>query len=212
MLPSFRKPQLAAYVLVAVVAACDSSQGTSSKELTRAIAKQKIVDLLNLPVEVSVAVPQVVEISTYVAKDVARKDFEDAMNGLSSEGLITLGKPNRPIAGMPIHTMEVGLTEKGKQFLSSKAKVEQGGHKAWVMVGCVVDFNEITGIQHNAPKTEADVHLTVKVSKISPFAVLDRNSLCGHVLHGKGEGRERNLVSQVMKMALFDDGWRVVPR
>jgi len=208
----FEKRTVIGYLLMVIVAACDGSQGSSSKDLTRALAKQKIGELLKSPFEVTVALPPVVEIAHTAVKTWPQQQLEASLNRLVSDGLITLGEPKRAVAGMPVYTLRVALTEKGKQFLASKEVAGQAGDKQRVVVMCVMDFHEITGIQQNAQKTEADVHLTIKVSKVSGFAVLNPDSPCAVVLNGKGEGPEKNLLSQVMKMVLFDDGWRVVPR
>lgn len=76
---------------------------------------------------------------------------------------------------------------------------------------CIADLHDITGIRQSADKTQADVHFTVKISGTTAFSLLAADGHpCLISFRSAKAGRPSGQFPFIAKMALFDDGWRVV--
>jgi hypothetical protein len=128
----------------------------------------------------------------------------EILNLLQKEGFVKLKEEQMRYAPMFVRTYSVHLTEKGEPYRQKSTK------DAHVVRMCVLEVEEVTGIQQNADKTRAEVHYTVKSTNFSPFAALQPKGPCFRLFSDKKATLEKAVFSDIAKLALFDDGWRVV--
>lgn len=183
-------------------------EGQSSKDLSRTVAKQKLLEAANFPWEMTVPFQEKIRVAAYDS------DTGPLLGRLQGAGLVTVKQ--RSLGGGVFIDYEIRLTDKGAEYLPSPRTVEAAAKKAGnkgvgpLVTVCFLDFDEITGIQQNADKTEALVHFRLKAQKVNAFAMLaTEKHPCRIAFNGKGEGADNNLIARTQTMALFDDGWRV---
>ncbi len=176
--------------LILGAAGCSES---TSKNLTRELARAKIAAGNKFPLERTIDLPLRIQI-----KDMGTLPLYQRAE---SAGAIKLTKYNQPYQVWPIY--DVALTEIGAKF---KAQDQKGAEKNTVtVVACKIDFGEVTGIEQSADKTKADVHFDLVSTGPTPFAQLDVDGLCSRPFR-----KATTKAPHIAKMSLFDDGWRIV--
>lgn len=144
---------------------------------------------------------------TQAGPDARRKAWE-ARRAAAERKLEELKQQNAPLAD--IKKAEQALARyAGPPAASTEER--SGADTERTVLMCIADLHEITGIRQSADKTQADVHFTVKISEATAFALLATDGHpCLVSFQSVAAGRPAELFPFVAKMALFDDGWRVV--
>jgi hypothetical protein len=145
---------------------------------------------------------------THAGAEVQRKAWE-ARRAAAERKLEELKQRNAPLS--EIKEAEKALAKYATLPPASSAEERSAADIERRVLMCIADLHDITGIRQSADKTQADVHFTVKISGATAFSLLGTDGHpCLVSFQSAKAGRPLSLFPFIAKMALFDDGWRVV--
>jgi len=149
------------------------------KELTRKKAKKLIIEYCNYP---NVELIKWRKDRAYSSKKLKSDKYAE----LLKSGVIEFKKRR--------YEYNMLFTKKGMSYVHKETKSYFGEY--YHVASCILQFDEVTGIQLNTMMPQAGVNFNVTRTKVTPF--------------GKFKGYENGqVIKENIYFELFDDGWRI---